>query len=111
VAGGVAVKGKPLPNVPEHSIGLWTTYDITERWQIGGGLNFMTFRTANTTGTNEVPGHVVADVTAAFRPTKSTEVRMSILNVNDARYYSQVYQAHVVPGASRTFILSGAFSF
>jgi catecholate siderophore receptor len=111
VNAGVAVQGKRLPNVPEHSAGLWTTWDITPRWQMGGGITFMTNRLANTGGTIEVPGHVLGDVTVAYRPTKNTEVRMNILNISDERYYAQVYQAHVVPGAGRTFLFSGTFNF
>jgi catecholate siderophore receptor len=111
VVAGVAVQGKRIPNVPENSAGLWTTWDITPRWQVGGGLTFMTNRTANNSGTIVVPGHVLGDLTAAYRPTRNTEVRMNILNITDERYYAQVYQAHVVPGAGRTFLFSGAFNF
>jgi catecholate siderophore receptor len=111
IVAGVAVQGKRLANVPEHSGGLWTTWDITPRWQVGGGLTFMTNRLANNSGTIEVPGHVIGDVTAAFRPTKNTEIRMNILNITDERYFAQVYQAHIVPGAGRTFLFTGSLSF
>jgi catecholate siderophore receptor len=78
---------------------------------VGGGITFMTNRLANNSGTIEVPGHVLGDITAAYRPTKNTEIRVNVLNITDERYFAQVYQAHVVPGAGRTILFSGALNF
>ncbi len=107
----VGVEGKRLANVPEHSASLWTTYDIGERWQIGGGLIYIGERFGNNTNTNKVPGYVRGDATVAFRPIKQLELRLNVVNVSDEKYYDNVYQAHVVPGAGRTFILTGTFTY
>jgi catecholate siderophore receptor len=107
----VGVEGKRLANVPEHSASLWTTYDLGERWQVGGGLIYVGERFGNNTNTNKVPGYVRGDATVAFRPLKQLELRLNVVNVSDAKYYDNVYQAHVVPGAGRTFILTGTFTY
>ena len=52
---GVPIEGKRLANVPENSASLWTTYDITPQWQVGGGANFVDKRYANTDNLNVVP--------------------------------------------------------
>ena len=38
VVGGIPVEGKRIQNVPENTFSLWTTYDITDQWQVGGGV-------------------------------------------------------------------------
>ncbi|MGH7316451.1 MAG: TonB-dependent receptor, partial [Candidatus Rokuibacteriota bacterium] len=50
--GGIPVEGKRIANVPEHSASLWTTYDITRQWQVGGGATFVDRRYANNNNTN-----------------------------------------------------------
>jgi catecholate siderophore receptor len=111
VAGGIAVKGKQLIAAPEHSGTLWTTYDLTPEWQVGGGVSYVAPRAANNVNTNFLPGYVKADTTIAYRITKNIELRMNVLNITDTRYFEQVYQGHTVPGAGRTFLFSGLFSF
>jgi hypothetical protein len=65
-----------LANVPEHTVSLWTTYDIAPRWQVGGGPVYVSSRYANNANAIEVPGYVRGDLTAAFRPTRWLEVRL-----------------------------------
>jgi catecholate siderophore receptor len=111
VVSGIPVKGKQLIAAPEHSATLWTTYDITPAWQIGGGATYVGRRAANNVNTNFVPGYVKADATVAYRVTRNIELRMNVLNISDSRYFEQVYQGHTVPGAGRSFLFSGLFSF
>ena len=108
---GIPVEGKQLIAAPEHSGTLWTTYDITPDWQIGGGLTYIAARPANDVNTNWLPGYVRGDATAAYKLTKNIELRMNVLNIADTRYFEQVYQGHTVPGAGRTILFSGLFSF
>jgi catecholate siderophore receptor len=111
VAGGVRIEGKRLIVAPENTFTLWTTYDFLERFQVGGGVTYVDSRFGNTANTNEAPSYVKGDVTLAYRPTKNTEVRLNVLNISDERYYDQVYQAHIVPGAGRSFLFTGTFNF
>jgi catecholate siderophore receptor len=111
VAGGIPAEGKQLIAAPEHSVTLWTTYDITSQWQVGGGATYVSPRAANNVNSIWVGGYAKGDVTVAYRPTKWMELRMNVLNISDTRYFEQVYQGHTVPGAGRTFLFSGLFTF
>jgi catecholate siderophore receptor len=111
VTNGIPVKGKRIQNVPENTFSLWTTYDITPQWQVGGGTFYVSERFANTTNTNSAPGYVRADLTAAWRPIKAFEARTNVINLADAEFFDQVHPSHVIPGAGRTFLFTGTWSF
>ena len=111
VASGIPVEGKRVQNVPEHSASLWTTYDITNQWQVGGGATFVDRRYANNINTNAAPAFVTGDLSLAWRPIKPLELRLNVLNVSDATYFDSTHPAHVIPGASRTFLLTGTWRF
>jgi catecholate siderophore receptor len=111
VQNGVPVQGKRLIAAPENSFSLWTTWDITPQWQVGGGVTYVSERAANGSNTNVLPGYVKGDLTAAYFPAKSVELRLNILNISDARYFDQVYQGHAPPAPGRTFLISGYFRF
>jgi catecholate siderophore receptor len=111
VASGIPVEGKRIQNVPENTFSLWTTYDITDQWQVGGGVFYVDQRFANNINTNVAPAYVRADITAAYRPIKALELRMNVQNIADEVYFDQVHPAHVVPGAGRTFLFTGTLRF
>ena len=108
---GVPVKGKRIQNVPVNTFSLWTTYDVTDRWQLGGGLIFVDSRYADAGNTNEAPSYARGDITVAYRPTNHFELRMNVINLTDETYFDQVHPAHVVPGAGRTFLFTGNVRF
>jgi catecholate siderophore receptor len=111
VVSGIRVQGKTIPNVAQHTATLWTTYDITEQWQVGGGAVYVGKRFANNVNTIEVPWYARGDLTVAYRPAKQVELRANVINVSDERYVEQIHPGHGVPGAARTFLLTGTFSF
>jgi catecholate siderophore receptor len=111
IQNGAPVQGKRLANVPEHSASLWTTYDITPQWQVGGGAVFVDKRYANTDNLNVVPSYVRGDLTAAYRPIKPLELRYNVINVADERYFDAIHPSHVIPGNARTFLLTGTWRF
>jgi catecholate siderophore receptor len=111
VASGIAVEGKRIPNVAKHTATLWTTWDITQQWQVGGGAFYSSSRYANNINTNKVPWYVRGDLTAAYRPIKSLELRGNIINVSDERYTDAVHPNHNIPGTARTYLLTATWSF
>ncbi len=108
---GVPVKGKRIANVPQNTFSLWTTYDITDQWQVGGGVFVVDTRFADAGNTNEAPAYARGDVTVAYRPIKQLELRLNVINITDETYYDQVHPAHIVPGAGRTWLFSGTVRF
>ncbi len=111
ILNGVPIEDKRIQNVPEHSASLWTTYDITPQWQVGGGAILVDKRYANNDNLNVVPSYVRGDLSAAYRPIKPLELRLNVINVSDERYYDAIHPSHVVPGNARTFLLTGTWRF
>jgi catecholate siderophore receptor len=111
VQNGVPIKGKQLQNTPKHSATLWTTYDIGEQWQVGTGVFFIGERFANTSNTNQVPETVRWDATVAYQLNQNIQLRLNAINLTDSLYFEGIHPSHVVPGAGRTFILSGNFRY
>jgi len=116
VMAGIPVQGKQLPNAPQNTATFWTTYDIpptftwNQKFQVGGGFNYVSSRFGNQNNTNSVPGYARGDLTAAWRPASWFELRMNVQNVANNRFYESVYQAHTVPGAGRTILFTGTFT-
>ena len=111
VQNGVPVEGKQLQNTPRYSANLWTTYDIGEKWQVGTGVFYVSERFANTSNTNEVPMTVRWDATVAYQFNRYVQLRFNAINLTDELYFDGIHPSHVVPGAGRTFILSGNFRY
>jgi catecholate siderophore receptor len=111
VVTGIPVKGKEIPNVARHTATLWTTCDITDQWQVGGGAFYSSSRFANNINTIEVPWYARGDITVAYRPIKTFELRANVINVSDERYIDAVHPSHAIPGTARTYLLTGTWSF
>jgi catecholate siderophore receptor len=97
----LAELGHRLPNAPLNSFTLWTTYDLTSQFTIGGGATWQTEAFANTTNLAEVPGFVKFDAMAAYKIDKNWTLQFNIYNITNELYYSQYYQGHAVPAPSR----------
>lgn len=108
--------GKPFPNTPKHSFTAWTTFDIADRFQIGGGAIYSSkqyggFQNAAGVGTVErsIPGYWRFDATAAVDITDNVALRVNVQNLTNKRYYDRTYSTHYVaiaPGRSAFATLS-----
>ena len=106
--------GIRFPMTPEHSASLTTTYEITPKLTVGGGLYYMgkvygNASTATVNSTKYVPDYVRADVNATYEINDNLNVRLNIQNLTDEYYFSQAYPTHlaiVAPGRSGTLTLN-----
>jgi catecholate siderophore receptor len=109
--GGPAV-GQPLFNAPDNSFALFTTYQITPRLAVGGGLNTVTRRYGQITAPVEVaPGYTTGDLMAKYQLTQNVRLQVNVYNVADTYYYDQLHGFHIIPGAGRSALFSAAASF
>ena len=100
--------GKVPSNTPARTATIWTTYDVTPIWQLGGGAIAMSRRYLNNTDLVSVPGYSRLDATLAYRQ-PHYEVRLNIFNLADTRYYDSLIPSdggRAVPGSGRTAMVT-----
>jgi catecholate siderophore receptor len=92
-------------NTPPYTANLWTTYRFAPEWRVGGGLEAVGRRYANAQNTIEVPSYVRWDGLLAYEQRRYA-VRLNLYNLFNQRYWEGIYVGHVVPGTSRTALVS-----
>ena len=112
---GNASNGRAFPNTPKHSFTAWSTVDIADRFQIGGGAIYNSKQyggyTANALGTivRSIPSYWRFDATASMDITDNIALRVNVQNLTNKRYYDRTYTTHFVaiaPGRSAFATLS-----
>lgn len=103
-------EGKMLMNTPKHSATLWTTYNLTPEWEIGGGATYMSNRFSNTTNTIAAGDYTRFDATVAYHQPKY-DVRLNMLNLTDRKDFINASGSRGVPDRGRTVLLTTTFRF
>jgi catecholate siderophore receptor len=103
--------GQRLPNVPEHSFSIWSTYKLPKNIEIGGGASKISSRTSRNAGDRKAPGYTVFNAMAKYSVTKDLALQLNIYNLTDKYYYDQIGGSHVVPGAGRYALLNASLKF
>lgn len=115
-SGTAAFVGKVLQNVARNSGNLFTEYDLTDKWMIGGGADWLGHRFADFGEQANLPGYVIFNAVASYQLTDNVKLQVNITNLFDKTYYDAAYytsaaENHVIPGAGRTAIFSTSFTF
>ncbi len=105
--------GYKLANVPDNLFNLWTTYQPTTRWVLGGGGNYVASRNASstvpldpTTGlVRQVPGYVVLNGLASYSLNEHANLQANIFNLTNASYIDQIHPGHLVPGSGASALV------
>lgn len=108
--------------MPRHSGNLWTTYDITEKFTVGMGVNAMSpmkFLASRKVGKNTIQGwikgagYATYDLMAAYAVTPKLKVQVNVNNLFNRHYYARVGQFHTfnIPGKERNVFASVRYSF
>jgi catecholate siderophore receptor len=97
----LSILGKHLPNTPRHNFTLWTTYDLTKKWTVGGGAIYQSLGWANTTNSSYVPEFWKFDAMVSYKVDDKSTVQLNIYNLTDKLYYSQYFGGNVVPASGR----------
>ena len=95
---------------PKHSGTVWTTYQITPQFRIGGGLNFRSEQTPNRNPGWAAPSFVTADLMAEYAFEKFT-LKANVTNVTNKLYADALYTGHYIPGAGRVYALTASVKF
>lgn len=102
----LAQRGRWLPNSPRNNITLWTTYDLTRAWTVGGGATYQSMAYANTQNTEYVPDFWKFDAMLNYKVTPKSSLQLNVYNLTDKNYYAQYYGGHAVPASGRYASLS-----
>lgn len=103
--------GSDMPSVPKNSATLWADYKLN-KWQLGGGAQYLSDRFTNATNTNELPSHVVWDAMVGYQVSPRVSVRLNGYNLTNKEYFTGAHpNSHVIPGAARSAVLSANYAF
>ena len=100
-------------NTPAHSLSLWTTYQWTPQFQVGGGVFYVgeTFGDLPTSATSIpqsalVPAYWRFDAMMAYKVDDRSTLQFNVYNLTNAYYFESAYTNWAIPGAGRTFALT-----
>ena len=98
------LEGQRPSLTPRHSGTLFTTWQLTPQWRIGGGLNARSSQTPNRNPVGIVaPSFVTGDLLAEYQFSPQVAFKFNVINVTDKLYADSLYTAHYIPGQPRTF--------
>lgn len=109
------VLGQKLGGTPRHSFNLFTTYDVTPKVTLGGGVQYVDEVTSGVdplpnagNSTVTVDSYTVVDFYGTYRFTGKTQIRLNMLNAFDERYISQLAEGggQGIPGRGRQAIVT-----
>jgi catecholate siderophore receptor len=99
--------GNELPNTPENSFSLWTTYDVTEKFTVGGGAFFVDEVWGSVANSTMVDSYWRYDAMASYKLTNNVDLQLNVQNLTDETYYDKAYTTHFASqAAGRTALLS-----
>ncbi|UUZ71037.1 TonB-dependent receptor [Polaromonas sp. P1(28)-8] len=110
-AEGAEGRGSRPSLTPRHSGTVWTTYQVTPKVRMGGGLNFRGKQTPNRNPGWEVPSFVTADLMAEYAFSDQITVKANLSNVSNKLYADALYSGHYISGAGRIFQVTGTVKF
>ncbi|MGN6649363.1 TonB-dependent receptor [Trinickia sp.] len=99
-------QGHTPANTPRNTLTLWSTYNVTPHWEIGGGPTYMSARYAANTNYVQAGGYTRWDAMAAYHE-KQWDLRLNLLNLTNKFYYDALIQSdggRSVPGIGRTLL-------
>lgn len=108
--------GQSLSNAPNQTFNLWTTYNVTEKFQAGFGAQYMGIRTSSngasaTSGIRVAPCYWTLDAMLNYKVSEKLSLRLNIYNLADERYVGSVGGGQFVPGPGRSAALTASFKF
>ena len=110
-------KGDPLPNVPEHSASLWTTYALSA-WTFGYGATYQgAFHptAANAASDIETSSYVVHNAMVGYQLNERFGLQLNLRNLTDKLYFHSIRNnasnGWAIPGDGRSAVLTATFRF
>jgi catecholate siderophore receptor len=96
---------------PQYSGTVWSTYQVTPHWRVGGGLNTRGRQTPNRNPGWTVPSFVTADLMAEYTVSSTLSLKSNLNNITNTLYADQLYTGHYIPGAGRMLQITASVKF
>jgi catecholate siderophore receptor len=113
-SGGIdALAGSPLPDVPEHSGSLWTTYSLPLGFTVGYGVTYqgVTYL-ARTTPYVKAPSYWLHKAMVSYQVTDQALVQLNVNNLFDKEYYTRIRNnGWATPGDGRSVVATINYMF
>ena len=105
--------GQPFPNTPEHSLSLWSTYNILPDLSVGGGAFYTGKQFGSAAAVRRyIPGALRFDAVATYRINRNMNAQLNVLNLTNKFYYTSTYSTHYASvGNGRAAIVSLNFKY
>jgi catecholate siderophore receptor len=104
--------GNRFPTTPKHSASLWTTYQVTNSFTVGGGAFYVDKVFANVNNTKFAPSYTRFDAMASYAVNKNVSLQLNVQNLTDKLYYDRLSSPHYAGvGVGRTAILTANLKF
>jgi len=106
-------QGNVPANTPQNSASLWTSYLISEEWEVGGGATYLSQRYASNTNTVSVGGYTRWDAMAAWHQ-PDYDLRLNLLNIGNVQYFDALIPSdggRSIPGIGRTLMVTFDWKF
>lgn len=112
VQSGVPVSrdGNTLSNTPEHTASFWTTCELGEAWEIGGGAVYSSERLVNNANTAIVDAYTRYDATVAWHG-DDRQLRLNLQNLSDEEYFEVASGGRATPATGMAAILTWTSEF
>ena len=97
----LSILNRHLPQTSRHNFTLWTTYEVSPKWTVGGGAVYQSLGWANQQNTAYIPAFWKFDAMVSYKVDDKSTVQLNIYNITDTFYYSQYFGANAVPASGR----------
>lgn len=101
--------GKDLINIPDQTFSVWSAYQLPFNFEVGGGMQFVDTRFANTTNTRKAFDYWTFDAMLAYKVNDHITLRVNAYNLSDQEYIGSLSGGHFVPGPGRSIVASTDF--
>ena len=103
---GAQVQGDRPALTPRHSASLWSTYRVTPKLRLGGGLNYRGAQNPEGARHMLAPAFTTLDAMAEYNLTDTVTVKLNVTNLTDKLYADSLYRGFYAPGAPRAVQLT-----
>ncbi len=100
--GGSQVQGDRPALTPKHSASVWTTYRVTPKLRLGGGLTHRSEQQPEGARNVTAESFTTLDLMGEYSFTENVTFKLNIANVTDKLYADSLYRGFYAPGAPRT---------